>query len=160
MAAASGRSSLNPGTPDTWSGGTGNWSVAGNWNNGEPGANSDVTIYSGGSDYLSLDVGSTTINSLTLGGVANGFNSQLSDAGTNQTLNITNALNVGQNGYLQLTGATSTLTAGADSVNAGQIYLYNGASLTINGNFDNKYVVQAENGTSEINVSGTLTNES
>src|SRR5208282_3998148 len=33
---------LNPGTPDNWNGGTGNWSVPGNWSAGAPGASSDV----------------------------------------------------------------------------------------------------------------------
>ncbi len=33
---------LSPGTPDNWNGGTGNWSVPGNWSAGAPGNNSDV----------------------------------------------------------------------------------------------------------------------
>src|SRR5271167_4925440 len=39
---------LIPSSPDNWNGGTGNWSNGANWNNGVPGATSDVTIYSGG----------------------------------------------------------------------------------------------------------------
>ena len=65
--------------PDNWNGGTGNWSNSGNWSNGEPGAGSDVTIYSGGTDQVTLDTGSTTINSLQLGGAYNGYSSELTD---------------------------------------------------------------------------------
>ena len=112
---------LSPGTPDNWNGGTGNWSVPGNWSAGEPGASSDVTIYSGGNDTVTLDT-SPTITSLVLGGANNGFSSELTDGGTAQNLTITNALNVGQNGYLYLYGG-STVTAGADSSDAGSIDL-------------------------------------
>src|SRR5208337_5065493 len=65
----------NPGSPVTWNGGSGNWSVAGNWTGGEPGSNSDVTIYSSVGDLVTLDVGNTTIESLILGGINNGFTS-------------------------------------------------------------------------------------
>src|SRR5271165_587714 len=58
---------LSPGTPDSWNGGTGDWSVPGNWSAGSPGANSDVTIYSGGNDTVTLDT-SPTISSLAIGG--------------------------------------------------------------------------------------------
>ena len=60
---------------------------------------------------MTLDVGTTTINSLTLGGASNGFTSELTDGGITQTLNITTFLTVGQTGQLILSGA-STVTAG------------------------------------------------
>ena len=43
-------------------------------------------IYSGGNDVVTLDVGSSTVNSLTVGGPSNGFSSELTDGGTAQTL--------------------------------------------------------------------------
>src|SRR5208337_2528778 len=123
---------LGPGTPDNWNGGTGNWNSAGGWNNGVPGANSDVTIYSGGDDLVTLDTGASTINSLTLGGASNGSTSELTDVGITQTLTITQGLTIGQTGVLNLSGIGSAVTAGADSSNAGQIQLSNGSSLFIN----------------------------
>src|SRR5271166_4034802 len=104
---------LNPGTPDNWNGGTGNWSVPDNWSAGSPGASSDVTIYSGGNDTVTLDT-SPTISSLVLGGATNGTTSELTDGGVAQTLTITHGLTVGQTGNLNLSGG-STVTAGADS---------------------------------------------
>ncbi len=176
---------LSPGTPDNWGGGTGNWSNGGNWSAGAPGAGSDVTIYSGGNDTVTLDT-SPTISSLTLGGTSNGTTSELTDGGLAQTLTITNGLTVGQTGYLQLTGG-STITVGTDLNNAGQIdmingshlsiagnlnnqnsggyppyiYVFTGAVLSVTGNFDNQGSVEtgAIGGGSQINVTGTLTNE-
>ena len=149
-----------PGTPDNWNGGTGKWSVAGNWNNGEPGAGSDVTIYSGGTDTVTLDVGSTTINSLTLGGASNGHTSELTDNGTKQTLTITNALNVGVTGELYLSGG-STVTAGANSSNSGEMFVSGGSSLTVTGNL--MFAAGSELGLSKastLTVNGNLTNNS
>jgi hypothetical protein len=57
---------LSPGPSDKRNGGAVNWSSAGDWNNGVPGANSDLTIYSDGHDTGTLDV-NTTLNSPTLG---------------------------------------------------------------------------------------------
>ena len=149
----------SPGTPDRWKGGTGNWSAAGNWNHGVPGMNSDVKIYSNGSngdDVVTLDVGSTTVNSLKLGGVSNGFTSELTDAGVAQTLTITNALNVGQTGSLRL-GSGSTVTAGANSSNAGSIQLGD-AALSINGSLKNPGSIDLSLGAA-LAVSGKLTNQ-
>ena len=90
-------------------------------------------IYSGGNDTVTLDLGTTTINSLTLGGVSNGFTSELTDGGTAQTLNITNALNVGQNGQLIVNGGSS-LTAGT-LTNTGSFLINNsGTTVSVNGN--------------------------
>ena len=120
----------NPGTADNWGGGPGNWST-GPWSAGVPGATSDVTIYSGGSDLVTLDVGSTTIESLTLGGINNGFTSELTDGGTAQTLTITNGLSIGATGFLNLAGA-STVTASTMS-NSGQVYIGSGATINLTG---------------------------
>jgi hypothetical protein len=131
-------------SPDNWNGGTGNWSNAGDWSAGEPGAGSDVTIYSGGNDTVTLDV-STTISSLTLGGAFNGTASELTDGGVAQTLTITNALNVGSTGFLYLTGG-SIVTAGAASSSAATIELFNKSSLSINGGFTNSGFADFESG--------------
>ena len=76
-----GRSSGSHAIQDNWLGGTGNWGNCPDWSLGCPGPANDVLIYSGGNDNVTLDVGTTAINSLTLGGLANGFASQLTDSG-------------------------------------------------------------------------------
>lgn len=44
---------------DVWLGGTGNWSNGGLWSYGtQPAATDNVTIYSGGTDIVTLDVSS------------------------------------------------------------------------------------------------------
>ena len=151
---------LPPGVPDNWNGGTGNWSNAGDWSGGEPGASSDVTIYSGGNDTVTLDV-STTISSLTLGGASNGTTSELTDGGVAQTLTITNALNVGATGLLFLTG-DSAVTAGAASSNAGIIDVENASTLGITGDVANTGSILTDfgnfGGGNTITISGMLTN--
>ena len=119
---------LNPGTPDNWDGGIGNWSNAGNWSAGAPGAGSDVTIYSGGNDTVTLDT-SPTISSLVLGGASNGTTSELTDGGVAQSLTITNGLTVGQTGFLDLEGA-STVSAGTLN-NSGYVIVGAGATLNL-----------------------------
>jgi hypothetical protein len=116
---------------DSWLGGTDVWSNAGKWSLGTvPGANNDVFIYSGvANDLVTLNVGSTTINLLTLGGLPNGFTSELTDGGVAQTLTIFNGLNIGQTGFLDLTGA-STVTA-ATMGNSGQVYIGTGATVNL-----------------------------
>lgn len=48
-----------------------NWSNGTFWSTGSsPSPANDVTIYSDGNDLVTLDVGSTNINSLVLGGAA------------------------------------------------------------------------------------------
>ena len=156
---------LAPGTPDRWKGGPGVWSDGTKWSGGVPISSSDVKIYSNGSkgnDVVTLDVGSTTIDSLKLGGVPNGFASELTDGGVAQTLTITNAVNVGQTGSLEFTGG-STVTANANSSNAGLIDLENGSSLTVNGKVTNSGTMSTSgNGFigpgSTVTISGKLTN--
>ncbi len=145
---------------DSWKGGPGNWSNCADWNPGCPGPGGDVLIYSGGNDTVTLDLGTTTINSLMLGGPSNGFTSELTDGGTAQTLNITNALNIGLNGNLYLYGG-STVTASANSSNAGSILVQNGTQLRFNGNVNNSGQVVSGyygGGGNTLNISGALTN--
>src|SRR5271165_4836821 len=87
---------------DSWNGGTGNWSNPGKWSGGLPGSNSDVLIYSGGDDYVTLDPGTATINSLTLGGTNNFTYSLLTDNFAPQNLTMAQSLTVGQTGILTL----------------------------------------------------------
>lgn len=147
---------------DNWLGGTGNWSNGGFWSAGEPNAGSDVVIYSGGNDHVTLDVGATTINSLTLGGASNGYTSELTDGGIAQTLSITNSLTVGQNGELILSGR-SNLGAGTLTVASGGYFnAQNGSTVTINGavnNAGNLYTGYLSGGGNTLSITGTLTNQ-
>ena len=115
---------------DDWNGGTGNWSNAADWSAGEPVGTSDVKIYSGGSDNVTLDVGSTTINSLTLGGAPDGYTSELTDGGTKQTLTILQQLTIGQTGELIFGGSGSSITAGTLN-NSGTVSVGTGATLNL-----------------------------
>ena len=121
---------LAPGSPDNWNGGTGNWSNAAKWSTGTPNNNSDVTIYSGGNDLVTLDVGSTTVESLQLGGAQNGHTSELTDGGAAQTLTITNGFTLGATGSLQLIGNGSSVSAGS-IVNNGFVTIGSGATLNL-----------------------------
>lgn len=144
---------------DNWNGGTGNWSNPGKWSTGAvPTINNDTTIYSGSSDFVTLDTPGS-VKSLILGGTWNGLYSELTDNGVAQSLNIANSLFVGQSGVLNLSGGT-VVTAGADSINAGSVSLSGGSSLSITGNLDNFLLVETQGGGSAVNVTGTLTNES
>ena len=126
---------LAPPTNDYWNGGTGNWSNGAQWSLGtSPGSNNDAFIYSGGNDLVTLNVGSTTVDALTVGGAANGFTSQLTDGGTAQNLNILKGLTVGQNGVFSLTGG-STVTAGATSFNAGAVSIGTPSSFSTTGGY-------------------------
>ena len=125
-----------PPTNDNWLGGTDVWSNSSKWSLGAvPGANNDTFIYSGGNDLVTLNVGSTTIKSLTLGGAPVGFTSELTDGGTLQTLDIIGALTIGQTGILSLTGG-STVTAGSLS-NSGSLVLGSNNQVKILGTWSN-----------------------
>ena len=78
---------------------------------------------------MTLDLGSTTVNSLTIGGSDLTYSSELTDGGTTQTLTITNGLTIGASGILNLTGA-STVTAATMS-NSGQVYIGSGATINL-----------------------------
>src|SRR5208283_5897421 len=123
--------------------------------------NQDAVIYSGGTDLVTMNFGSTTINSLQLGGASDGFTSELTDGGVKQTLNITNDLTIGQSGYLYLYGG-STINTG-DPTNAGNIQLANGSTLAITGSLTNTSTgtLNLENAslltvTGDVDNSGTL----
>ncbi len=137
---------------DNWLGGTGNWSDSADWTGGLPGSGSDVVIYSGGTDLVYLDT-SASIASLTLGGTTG--TSRLADNGTAQTLTIAGALTVNQTGALYLASG-STVTAGADSSNAGFIEVGTGSALQVNGNLNNSGGVYSLGG--DVSVSGGLNN--
>ncbi len=142
---------------DNWLGGTGNWSDPADWTGGLPGTGSDVYIDSGGTDLVYLDT-STSIASLTLGGTTG--TSHLTDNGTPQTLTIAGALTVYQTGALYL-AAGNTVTAGADSSNAGFIQLENGSALQVNGNLSNSgtiYLGYLVGSAGNLTVTGELDN--
>ncbi len=171
-----------PGVSDDWFGGSGTWNTASQWSAGIPGANSDVTIYSGTTDSVTLDVGSTTVLSLALGGPLNGTTSTLKDAGTKQNLTVTNGLAIGVTGFLQFTGGGtlsagnfidsdfanfengSTLTVAGDSTNTADLFTDQGGlggnnSLHIGGNLSNTGVVQLNGAADSLTVLGTVTNQ-
>ncbi len=163
-------SETRPAGPDAtinanWNGGTGNWSIAGDWSpNGVPnngGGNVyNVTIDSGGTDNVSLDI-NATIASLVLGGSA-GSSTLANMAGTAETLTITGGLTVNTTGTLVFSNA-STLSAGANSTNFGVLDVESGSTLSITGNLSNSGTVETNrfNGVTAPNhltVSGTFTN--
>ena len=119
-------------TTDLWNGGTGVWSNGSQWSIGVPQPAFDTIIYSGGNDVVSMNVGSATVNSLTVGGPTNGFTSTLADSGFTQTLTVTNGLNVGQQGILSFTGNGSSITAATVS-NSGAVTIGHGATLNLTG---------------------------
>jgi fibronectin-binding autotransporter adhesin len=119
-------------TTDLWLGGIGNWSNAAKWSIGVPTPPDDTFIYSGGNDLVTMDVGSSTVNSLAVGGASNGFTSELTDGSVAQTLSITNGLSVGQQGILSFTGNGSSITAATVS-NNGSVTIGHGATLNLTG---------------------------
>jgi hypothetical protein len=171
-----------PGVSDDWFGGTGTWNTASQWTAGIPGSNSDVTIYSGTTDSATLDVGSTTVLSLALGGPLNGTTSTLTDAGTTQNLTVTNGLAIGVTGFLQFTGGGtlsagnfidsdfanfekgSTLTVAGDATNTADLFTDQGGlgghnTLSVGNNLSNTGVVQLNGASDSLKVIGTLTNQ-
>jgi fibronectin-binding autotransporter adhesin len=115
---------------DFWNGGTGVWSNGSQWSLGtSPGINNNAFIYSGGNDLVTLDIGSGSVNQLSVGGASNGFTSELTDGRTAQNLTIIQGLSVGANGFLDLTGA-STVTA-ATMGNSGHVFVGTGATLSL-----------------------------
>lgn len=120
---------------DDWLGGTGNWSVTGNWSNGLPVATSDVFI-GVGNDLVTLDM-DTAINSITLGtGVGS---SVLQGDGSSHTLLISGSLSVGSAGTARF--AMNNVSVGADSWNAGAMDLQGSTTLKLAGNLDNSGVL-------------------
>ncbi len=130
---------------DNWLGGTGNWSNGTFWSLGFPPPPSDnATIYSGGADLVTLDVGSVTINTLTLGGVNQLDISELTAGGAARSLTVLNGLNVGLTGYLAFRDSSSIVNLGGSSTNTG--YLAFGGTLNNNGILTNYGVGRLEGG--------------
>ena len=89
-------------TTDLWLGGTDVWSNASKWSIGVPTAPDDVFIYSGATDLVTMDFGSTTVNSLTVGGRQHGSPStSLPTVAAAQNLTITKGLSVGASRLLE-----------------------------------------------------------
>ncbi len=148
-------SSFDPSSPDNWLGGTGYWDNPANWSAGEPGAGSDVFINTG-NDSVTLDV-NARINSLTLGG-STGSSTLADTLGRGLLVQIAGALTINQSGTLTLAG--DTITANANSSNAGQVNLYNGSKLVLGGAFTNSGTIQLASSFvwPAITVSGDMTN--
>ena len=142
---------------DNWLGGTGNWSNGALWSTGVPFSASDVLIYSGGSDNVTLDV-NATIKSLTLGGAYNGFTSDLTDNGSPWDLTIAGAFNVGQTGDLNLNGGSTVSVGAANSTNAGVIFVSYASTLSFGGNLDNlgSIAIPSYSTAAAVNINGTL----
>jgi hypothetical protein len=108
-------------TTDLWLGGTGVWSNGAQWSIGVPQPAFDTIIYSGGNDLVTMDVGSSTVNSLTVGGPTNGFTSELTDGGVAQNLTVTNGLTIGAQGILSFTSNNVSTIIAATVSNSGSV---------------------------------------
>src|SRR6516225_4904906 len=125
-----------------WNGGTGNWSVSTDWtphgvpNNG--GGNVyNVTIDSGGTDLVSLDI-HATIASLVLGGTS-GSSTLQNLSGTAETFEVTGATTIKGTGILTFGNASTLKFDGGLTANSGSTAEVSGGStLTVNGNLTNK----------------------
>src|SRR6516164_1816440 len=145
-----------------WNGGTGNWSVSTDWtphgvpNNG--GGNVyNVTIDSGGTDLVSLDI-HATIASLVLGGTS-GSSTLQNLSGKAESFEVTGATTINSTGVLTF-GNASTLKFDGGLTAGGQFSL-NGATATITGSGTWKSGSSADiSGGSTLTMNGTLTNSS
>ncbi len=109
-----GRRAYNPLDQDNWLGGTGNWSNGSDWSlNSPPGSADDATI-GGATDYLSFDVGTATINSLTLSGT-------LADNGIASQLNLNTFINLTSTGLLDFSASYISVGYENQSTNYGKI---------------------------------------
>ena len=95
----------------SWNGpNPGYWNTPGNWSpNGLPGSSDDVTIYHTSGDYVYLNAGTATVDSLNLGGsgISSSPSSVLIDSGV-QHLTVLNSLMISQTGDLELQACRST----------------------------------------------------
>jgi hypothetical protein len=166
-----------------WNGGTGNWSVATDWTpNGVPnnggGSVYNVTIDSGGTDLVSLDL-NATIASLAVGGLFGGTATLQNLSGTAETLEVTGATTINRTGTLTfgnastlkldggltvvgpitLNGATvATITGDVTSI--GPFNVNGGSIATITGNVTNsaQFNTGSSGGGNTVSVGGTFTN--
>jgi PEP-CTERM motif len=159
--------------PKYWNQYSGNWSAGGNWNPiGVPGPSDDVVISHPFGDIVTLDSGTATINSLTLGGsYGSSVSSVLAGDGTTN-LSIMGDLTIGQTGDLELragdvinhygmlpnyhflnlglvhVGPGAQLNIGDDQIST----VYDGAYFNIEGTLTPNYFVQL----ATIQPAGTL----
>ena len=140
-------------SPDSWLGGTGDWSDLTFWSGGLPGIASDVYINTG-NDLAYLDT-NATIASLTLGGTTG--SSVLSSTSTTNYLIIAGALTVNQTGIMLLDSG-DTVAAATLSVNSGTVNLNGGSALLIYGDASNSGSIYL-GGANNLTVNGTLTNQ-
>ena len=118
-----------------WNGGTGNWSVPTDWtphgvpNNG--GGNLyNVTIDSGGSDSVSLDI-NATIASLVLGGTS-GSSTLQNLSGKAERLEVTGATTINRTGVLTFGNASTLKLDGGLTLASGSFLEVSGGSgLTV-----------------------------
>jgi hypothetical protein len=163
LALMSGAIGIRAGTINSvWNGGTGNWSVPTDWtphavpNNGG-GSVYNVTIDSGGSDLVSLDI-HATIASLVLGGTS-GSSTLQNLLGKAESFEVTGATTINRTGVLTF-GNSSALKFDGGLTAGGQFNL-NGATATIGGSGTWKSGSSADiSGGSTLTVNGTLTNSS
>jgi fibronectin-binding autotransporter adhesin len=122
-----------------WNGGTGNWSAPTDWTpNGIPrngfGIFYNVTIDSGGTDLVSLDI-NAAIASLVLGGTTG--SSTLQNV-SGKTLEVTGATTIYQTGSLSFANASTLKFDGGLTLNSGSsLSVEGGSGLTVNGNLTN-----------------------
>ncbi len=127
-----------PPTADNWTGGAndGEWSTAGNWNNGVPGANSEANITVTTGTTVTLN-SSDTVYSLTT-------NSDTMLDITGGTLTISSTLQIDSGATLTLSNAN---IFGGSVTNAGSIDATGAGTDKILGNsIDNEGTITAENG--------------
>ena len=150
-----------------WNGGTGNWSAPADWtptgvpNNG--GGNVyNVTIDSGGTDLVSLDL-HATIATLVLGGTAGSSKLQNASA-TAETLEVTGATTIKGTGNLTFDSAsTLTFDGGLTVASGGQVQVNGATTATITGNVNNSGSFTtgfSGTGSNKVSVSGAFTNNS
>ncbi|MFQ5593656.1 MAG: beta strand repeat-containing protein [Anaerolineae bacterium] len=114
----------------------GNWNVAGNWDNGVPGAGDNAIINLAGTYTVIMNV-DVTVNSLTLGGASG---TQTLD-GNNRTLTLNSTSTVNANGVLDLN--SGDLTGNGD--------------LTVNGTLDWTGGSSTISGAGALTVNGSIT---
>ncbi|MGH7102870.1 MAG: beta strand repeat-containing protein, partial [Acetobacteraceae bacterium] len=111
-------------TSDTWTGGAGTWSTAGQWNHGVPLSYSETTIGATSSGDVTLNQ-DATVDSLTI----NSGNTLAYQSGAPASLTVGKTVTVNSGGALALGTSGDTLAAGGAINNAGSVTIGNGASV-------------------------------
>jgi hypothetical protein len=113
----------------SWIGGSGNWSVAANWNGGVlPVSNDDIVINSGNPQ---LDINFSINGSLTL---ASSTSLNLSTYNLTLSGNLTNSGSITGTGILELNGSSAQQISGNGTVNNIKINNASGVSITSGSN--------------------------